>query len=150
MTRKILLRACLLAAALVLVSCVPSPYAPEEAPVPFVPPAVYRVWHREVEACLDLAGAFELIRWFLVPNTESHTELGVAGATGVWTRRGIYLLEGLEEDRPTVKHEMAHDVLYRATGDPDVNHSNDLAFKVCDESFETETQESHFVDSSWR
>lgn len=98
--------------------------------VPIDPPAAYRQWYGEIEECRGLGGYYDLVRFYQVPRSGSHMELGIRGAIGGWAPpHRIYLLEGFALDEPTIKHEMLHDLLSYVG---DFTHNDSLAFRVCD------------------
>lgn len=84
------------------------------------PPAEYALWYAEVEACLDLEGDFERVRWFEVPYNRWWDPVWEQYAIGTWRApHDIYIAQGHLDDESVVKHEMVHDVLQGGeTGDP--------------------------------
>ncbi|MGH7557202.1 MAG: hypothetical protein ACREMD_05405 [Gemmatimonadota bacterium] len=129
MTVRSTLHTSLLLAALLPVACEPVPSAPEDS-VRFDPPAIYRQWYREAEECRGLGGDYGLLRFYLVPNSGTHMELGILGAIGLWAPpHRIYVLEDHDLDEPMIKHEMLHDLLSYVG---DFTHNDSLAFRVCD------------------
>jgi hypothetical protein len=73
----------------------------------FVPPAEWRSWWLEMEACAHRAGAFDAVEWVEAP------DLGPQ-VLGRWTwRHAIYLTPFVLRVnlKATVQHEMLHDLL---------------------------------------
>lgn len=111
------------------VACGPVPSGPEGS-IEIDAPGIYRTWYRQAEACRGLPGDYELLRFFLVPDSGNHMELGFHGAVGRWAQpHRIYVLDGHLLDEPTLKHEMLHDLLSYVG---DYTHNDSLAFRVCD------------------
>lgn len=94
-----------------LAACGDSPMGPNATP--FDPPAIYRSWWVELEACSGLSGSIDGVRFY------SAASLG--GELGHWYQDGnrIYLLESRTETEFAVKHEMMHALLQRGDHPPE-------------------------------
>jgi hypothetical protein len=92
----------------------PSPLPPTAQVM--TPPAEYRAWWSETEACSDLKGAFEEITWYVVPDsmsftTESGEKVGLWSESSAGTR--IIIAGAFASHELVVRHEMLHALLNR-------------------------------------
>jgi hypothetical protein len=92
----------------------PSPL-PATAQV-MTPPAEYREWWSETEACSGLQGTFEQIQWYIVPDsmsftTETGEKVGLWSESSAGTR--IIIAGAYAEHELVVRHEMLHALLNR-------------------------------------
>ena len=92
----------------------PTAFTPPGA-VPFDPPAIYRTWWAEVEACSGLRGDFDAVRWYRVdPPNEVRLPTG-RPVRGFWASNGNRIfIRAADLDLPYVpRHEMLHALLRR-------------------------------------
>ena len=80
---------------------------------PFTAPPLHEAWWSATEACSRLSGTLSAITW--------HLASGITGdgvvARGRWSPpHEIIIVRGYEDEEPTVRHEMLHDLL---SGDSD-------------------------------
>jgi len=89
-------------------------FAPAHA-VPFTPPAIYRTWWAEVEACSQLRGDFDAVTWQRVPEDQALLMADGTPVAGLWQSRGNRItLQAPYDGYPAVpKHEMLHALLRR-------------------------------------
>ena len=81
---------------------------------PFDPLPEYAGFWEATETCSGTSGDLGLIRWFRALSLTSNGQI----LRGLWEPpHRITIWTGLEDDEPTVRHEMLHDLL---RGDP--NH----------------------------
>ncbi len=107
---------------LLLLGCLDT-FAPQGA-MPYTPPAVYRDWWVEIEACAQLTGDFDQIDWYEVPGDRYACPAYTNGCAGWWQPpHTIYMAETRLSDRRLVEHEMLHDLLQRSDHPP--------VFKAC-------------------
>ncbi|HEY5644604.1 MAG TPA: hypothetical protein VIS76_01560 [Pseudomonadales bacterium] len=108
--------------ALLLCACVESVLEPVNTRQ-LEPPAIYRTWWSEVEACTGVTGRFERVRWLeadVIRNREKGTE-----HVGAWDPpHTIYIQSDRLLYERGVKHEMVHDLRQTA------NHGSS-AFRRC-------------------
>lgn len=82
----------------------------------FTPPASYRTWWVETEACSGHTGRFDAVRWYAVPPVPGddrfayRDEHGVDHLSyGMWDSNGsIYLSAVYLDQASLVRHEMLH------------------------------------------
>lgn len=79
-------------------------------------PAQYREWWGKTQACSSLTGAYEQIRWYVVPNVQTFkSEFGETVA--LWRKlnnENIIVISGnYRADEMVVRHEMLHALLER-------------------------------------
>ena len=67
-------------------------------------------WHSEVEECLDLEADFREIHWYTSTEMYTPAKLKLSGLH--WNREGASMIILAEQDKNTVKHEVAHFVLH--------------------------------------
>jgi len=76
------------------------------------PPAVYREWWSQTEACSGLTGDFDSIEWLVVPGNSFSCSSG--RCAGHWqSRHQIYIASDWTMHEMVVRHEMLHDLLGR-------------------------------------
>ncbi|HKO14639.1 MAG TPA: hypothetical protein VJU87_00270 [Gemmatimonadaceae bacterium] len=82
--------------------------------VPFTPDAVYATWWQQVEVCAGRRGDLGRVHWFVVPSSNFFTYQGEE-YDGYWWGEihWIVLASAYQNDGPTVRHEMLHDLLDR-------------------------------------
>lgn len=100
---------------LALFGCAPALAPLPEAATPFAPPAIYRTWWAEVEACSGLRGDFDAVRWYRVdPPNEVRLRDGTP-VRGLWMSSGNRIvIRAADLDLPYVPHhEMLHALLRR-------------------------------------
>lgn len=124
-------------AAFFMGACASAPFAPVAPHVQYAPLPEYAGWYTELEDCLGLKGDFKVLRFYSVEDQEGATEFytDFPGITGLYTNDQIYILQGLERDKPTVVHEMMHHILsYYISGEENAAHSDPRFFGVnaCD------------------
>ncbi len=100
--------------ALTILTACADRFAPAPLPqgaVPFGPPPIYRSWWTQVEQCSGRTGAFNRVRWFVVPGADSFVANGQRD-NGLWIEhyRYVVLGEGRVNDSLVVRHEMLHDL----------------------------------------
>ncbi len=99
-----------------LLGCAAEPSAPSGRER-FEPPALYRTWFGDTEACSGLAGEFERLRFYRVPGNEFACPSGMCVAR--WTDdHAIFVADAFLQNEMVVRHEMLHDLIGRQ-GHPD-------------------------------
>lgn len=105
-------------AAAVGLAAVSSCYLPDE-PLPsgsiaFFPPAIYRTWWNEVEACSGVTGNFDAIVWYDVPDASVFRVGSDSNIEGYWQPyHHSITLAGLRVNDPfLVRHEELHAILH--------------------------------------
>jgi len=80
------------------------------------PPASYRTWWQEVEACSGRIGNFEAISWYYVPNVGVFTAGTNPNVDGYWQpyHHSITLAGFKVNDAYLVRHEELHAILQTA------------------------------------
>jgi hypothetical protein len=97
-------------------ACAADPAAPE-LHQRFDPPAEYREWFAQTEACSRLSGDFERLRFYRVPGNEFPCPSGMCVARWIDSHQ-IYVAEAFLEDEMVLRHEMLHDLIGQP-GHPD-------------------------------
>ncbi len=102
-----------------LTSCGLEPAPPVEGER-FTPPATYRAWWAETEACTGRTGSFDAVRWHRVPAVESTPFFRWEGRliAGLWHGQSIFLSDSLLDLKALVQHEIVH-ALIQQPGHPD-------------------------------
>ena len=73
------------------------------------PPAIYRQWYAEIEACSGINGNFDNIQWFSKPDV---TVAG-KGYYGYWyTDNRIVIRSDLVDYKRLIQHEEMHSLLW--------------------------------------
>ena len=79
---------------------------------PYTPPAEYRKWFDETQACSGLTGNFDRIKWFVVDGTEFDCPSGKC--VGRWNSdHDIFIASSWVDNELVVRHEMLHALLDR-------------------------------------
>jgi hypothetical protein len=77
------------------------------------PPAIYREWWDDTEACSGLSGNFDRIEWMVVPGESFACSSGEC--VGHWDPgHTIYLASTWTMHEMVVRHEMLHELLQRS------------------------------------
>lgn len=77
---------------------------------PYTPPAEYRKWFDETQACSGLTGDFDRIKWFVVDGTEFDCPSGKC--VGRWNSdHDIFIASSWVDNELVVRHEMLHDLI---------------------------------------
>jgi len=80
---------------------------------PWEPPAVYRQWWAETEACSGLSGNFDRVEWMTVPGASFPCSSG--DCVGHWDPdHKIFLASDWTLHEMVVRHEMLHDLMRRS------------------------------------
>jgi hypothetical protein len=84
---------------------------------PFVPPASYLIWWREIEQCSGVSGGYSAVHWYVVADVPYFTVGSDMRVRGRWEPVGnsITIAGWLTSDSLVVRHEELHAVLQ--TGD---------------------------------
>lgn len=89
--------------------------------IPYAAPPIYRTWWQEVEACSGVAGNFDAVSWYVVPNVGAFTVGSDTAIAGYWqpyhhsiTIAGFYTNYAL-----VVRHEELHAILHRTDHPPE-------------------------------
>jgi hypothetical protein len=87
--------------------------------VEFSPPAAYRAWWTEIEACAGITADYAAIEWYEVRGASYACPAYEGRCAGWWQPpHTIYLAEDWLNDRVLVEHEMLHDLLQRGDHPP--------------------------------
>ena len=88
----------------------------------YSPPAEYRRWFDETQACSGLEGNFDRIKWFVVPGTEFNCPGGTC--VGRWDAdHSIFIAGDWVDSEMVVRHEILHDLIGHP-GHPDPPFGN--------------------------
>jgi hypothetical protein len=82
----------------------------------FTPGPVYREWWSQVEGCSGRTGAFDAVRWYVVPGDEPFRVATIRQPVlGYWDSLAnrIVLLEWVPSATELVRHEILHALLKR-------------------------------------
>jgi hypothetical protein len=84
---------------------------------PMAPPAIYRRWWAETEACSGRSGDFDRIEWVEVPGNSFKCSSGEC--VGHWeSSHMIFVASDWKMHEMVVRHEMLHELIGRP-GHPD-------------------------------
>lgn len=122
---------------LLMAACATSPFWPNGHAEPFDALPEYSGWYAEAEECRGLQGDFSVVTFYTVEDEEGvEDELGKKGLDGVHDKGRIFLLSGLERNKPLVVHEMLHHILsYHISPLANRTHADSLSFwgpNACD------------------
>jgi hypothetical protein len=76
----------------------------------FAPPAEYRKWFDETQACSGLKGSFDRIKWYTIEGTDFDCPSG--RCVGRWNDdHSIFVASAWVDNELVVRHEMLHDLI---------------------------------------
>ena len=91
--------------------------SPSLAAVRIEAPQLYRQWFAQTESCSGLIGDFQLIDWYVVPESKSFTFEGTE-RIGMWEKSGgrsrIVIAGDFASHEMVVRHEILHHLIGRS------------------------------------